>query len=104
MTRGIHEQARELIALAGIEGGTEDLSDAQQQTWLRAHLQECAACRDYAEAAGRAVRALRSQPLTADSALVREGCGQGCGAGCRRIDLALDWINTRAPVRGMRAG
>ncbi len=71
MTRSVHERAQELIALAGIEGGTEDLSNAQQQTWLRAHLQECAACRDYAEAAGRAVRALRSQPLAADSALVR---------------------------------
>src|SRR4029077_19944535 len=42
-----------------------------QQTWLRSHLQACAACRDYAEATVRAVRALRSQPLAADSALVR---------------------------------
>ncbi len=66
MTRNVHERAQELIALAG----AEDLSDAQQ-TWLRTHLQECAACRDYAEAAGRAVRALRSQPLAADSDLVR---------------------------------
>ena len=64
MTRNAHDEARELIALG------EGLSDAQQ-TWLRAHLQECVACRDYEEAAGRVVRGLRSQPLAADSALVR---------------------------------
>jgi len=64
MTRNAHDEARELIALG------ESLSDAQQ-TWLRAHLQECVACHDHAEAAGRVVRALRSQPLAADSALVR---------------------------------
>ena len=66
MTRDTHDEARQLIALAG----AEDLSDAQQ-TWLRAHLQECVSCRNYEEAAGRVVRALRSQPLAADSALVR---------------------------------
>jgi predicted anti-sigma-YlaC factor YlaD len=73
MTWNEHERAQELIALSGATGKDKDkdLSDAQQQTWLRAHLQECTACRDYAEAAGRAVRALRSQPLAADSALVR---------------------------------
>ncbi len=64
MTRSPHDEARELIALG------ESLSGAQQ-TWLRVHLQECAACRDYEEAAGRVVRALRSQPLAADSRLVR---------------------------------
>jgi predicted anti-sigma-YlaC factor YlaD len=68
MTRSVHERARELIALAG--ANDKDLSDGQK-IWLRAHLQECIACRDYAEAAGRVVRALRSQPLAADSALVR---------------------------------
>ena len=64
MTHSTHERAQELIALG------ETLL-AAQQTWLRAHLQECADCRDYAEGAGRVVRALRSQPLAADSALVR---------------------------------
>ena len=64
MTRNAHYDARELIALG------EGLSDAQQ-LWLRAHLDECTACRHYAEAAGRAVRVLRSQPWAADSALVR---------------------------------
>jgi len=64
MTRDTHDKARELIALG------EGLSDAQQ-AWLRAHLQECVACRDYEEAVGRVVRGLRSQPLAADSRLVR---------------------------------
>jgi predicted anti-sigma-YlaC factor YlaD len=67
MTRNTHDEARELIALAG---ANEGLVDAQR-TSLRAHLQECAACRDYAEAAGRAVRALLPQTLAADSVLVQ---------------------------------
>jgi predicted anti-sigma-YlaC factor YlaD len=68
MTRSGHERTRELIALAG--ANDRDLS-GEQQAWLRAHLAECAACRDYAEAAGGVVRALRSQPSAADFALVR---------------------------------
>ena len=64
MTRDTHDEARELIALG------EALSDAQQ-AWLRAHLDECEACRDYAEAANGVVRSLRSLPLAADSRLVR---------------------------------
>ncbi len=64
MTRNLHDEARELIALG------EGLPDAQQ-VWLRAHLNECEACRNYAEAANRVVRSLRSLPLAADSRLVR---------------------------------
>jgi predicted anti-sigma-YlaC factor YlaD len=64
MTRTTHERAQEFIALG------ESLPD-EQQTWLRAHLQECTECREYAEAAVRVVRALRSQPLAADFSLVR---------------------------------
>jgi len=64
MTWEIHDEARQLIALG------EGLSD-ERQAWLQAHLQECVACRDYEEAAGRVVRELRSQPLAADSRLVR---------------------------------
>jgi predicted anti-sigma-YlaC factor YlaD len=64
MTRNPHDEARELIALGDV------LADAQQ-AWLRSHLQECEVCRDYAEAANRVVRALRSQPLAAGSALVQ---------------------------------
>ncbi len=62
--RNAHDEARELIASG------EGLSDAQQ-AWLGAHLEECVACRDYNEAAGRMIRALRSQAFMADSRLVR---------------------------------
>jgi len=64
MTRNAHDEARELIALG------EGPSDAEQ-AWLRAHLDECEACRQYAEAANGVVRTLRSLPLAADSRLVR---------------------------------
>jgi predicted anti-sigma-YlaC factor YlaD len=64
MMRDAHDEARELIALG------EGLSD-EQQTWLRSHLDECEACRHYAEAANEVVRNLRSLPLAADSRLVR---------------------------------
>jgi predicted anti-sigma-YlaC factor YlaD len=64
MTRNLHDEAQELIALG------EGLPDAQQ-SWLRAHLAECEACRDYADAANGVVRTLRSLPLAADSRLVR---------------------------------
>jgi len=64
VTRDTHDEARELIALG------EALLDGQQ-AWLRAHLDECEACRHYAEAANVVVRGLRSLPLAADSRLVR---------------------------------
>ena len=64
MTQNAHDQARELNALG------PDLSDAQQ-SWLRSHLDECEACRDYAEAANRVVRTVCSLPIAADSRLVR---------------------------------
>lgn len=64
MTRDLHDELRELIALG------KDLSDAQQRR-LRDHLEQCTTCRDYAEATSWAVAALRSIPLAADSRLVR---------------------------------
>jgi len=62
MTGNEHERAQEMIALGD-----------KQQLWLRGHLENCAACRDYAEAVGRAVSALHSRPLTpqADTDLVQ---------------------------------
>jgi predicted anti-sigma-YlaC factor YlaD len=66
MTPDTHHEARELISLAG----AKDVSD-EQRRWLHAHLEECASCRGYTEAAGRVVAALRSIPLAADSRLVR---------------------------------
>jgi len=64
MIRSDHEQARELLALGA------SIANAQQ-SWLHAHLQECAACQEYAEAVGRVVAALHSVPLAADARLVR---------------------------------
>jgi anti-sigma factor RsiW len=64
MMRDVHDEARELIVLG------EGLPDARR-AWLRTHLDECDACRHYAEAANGVVRALRSLPLAADSGLVR---------------------------------
>ena len=64
MTRDTHDKARELTALG------ERLSDAQQ-AWLRAHLDECEVCRDYAEAVNGVVSTLHSIPFAADSRLVR---------------------------------
>jgi predicted anti-sigma-YlaC factor YlaD len=64
MTRGSHDNARQLIALG------DALSDAQQ-IWLRNHLEECASCRGFAESTDRMVRALRFMPLAADARLVQ---------------------------------
>jgi len=64
MTRNVHDEARELI---GVGNGLPD----PQQAWLRAHLDECEACRHYAEASDDVVRTLRSLPLAADARLVR---------------------------------
>lgn len=64
MKRNPHDEARGLIALGDV------LADAQQAR-LQAHLRDCESCRDYAEVANTVVRALRSQPLAADSAMVQ---------------------------------
>ena len=64
MTRNLHEEARQLIALG------DSLPDAQRSV-LEAHLRDCAGCRNYSEAAAQTVRALRSLPIAADSRLVR---------------------------------
>src|SRR5262249_46043428 len=64
MTRGTHEQARELISFGKDRTGT-------QQTWLRTHLEQCAACRQFAEVASEIVRSVQSLPLAADARLVR---------------------------------
>jgi hypothetical protein len=68
MTRDVHQQGREWIALTGVEG--LGLS-AAQQSQLQAHLRECDVCQRYAEGAGQVVRSLRSVPMTAAPSLVR---------------------------------
>lgn len=65
MIRDTHQQAQELIAC-----GEHDLSPSQQ-AWLRTHLDGCASCRDYGQAAQQFVRSLRSVPVVADLTLVR---------------------------------
>jgi hypothetical protein len=65
VTRDPDQRARELIAC-----GSQGLTDSQQ-TWLTSHLDGCAPCRDYAQAAEQFVRSLRSVPVAADLALVR---------------------------------
>ena len=64
MTPDTHEDARQLIALGDSLGDT-------QQTRLQAHLHQCPACRDYAQAVAQTVRSLRSLPVAADARLVR---------------------------------
>jgi predicted anti-sigma-YlaC factor YlaD len=68
MTRDVHQQAREWIALTGVEG--LGLSEAQHSQ-LQAHLRECNPCREYAEATTQVIRSLRSVPMAATPALVR---------------------------------
>jgi len=63
MTQDAHHEMRELIALG-------DGLSPEQQRRLQVHLEECAGCREYADAAGRVVAALRSVPLAADARLV----------------------------------
>jgi hypothetical protein len=65
VNRDPHQQARELIAC-----GSQGLTDSQQ-TWLQIHLDQCASCHDYAQAAEQFVRSLRSVPVAADPSLVR---------------------------------
>ena len=62
--RDLHRQARQLIALG------DEVSE-EQQSELRSHLDQCEACRQYAEGVSGVVRVLRSAPLAADQRLVR---------------------------------
>ena len=54
-----------LIALSGPEGFTSD-----EHSWLTAHLDSCAACREFSDDAGTTIRALREVSVTAGSTLV----------------------------------
>ena len=87
MTRDAHDEARDLIALG------EGLPDAQQ-AWLRAHLDECEACRHYAEAVQRSGSQLcvrcRSPPMPAWCEPRRCGCAS-TPAGFARRGNACGW-------------
>jgi predicted anti-sigma-YlaC factor YlaD len=68
MTRDVHQQAQEWIALTGVDGlGLDDAQQSQLQT----HLRECDSCREYADATSQVVRSLRSVPMAASPVLVR---------------------------------
>jgi predicted anti-sigma-YlaC factor YlaD len=68
MSRDVHQQAREWIALTGVDG--LGLGDAQHSQ-LQAHLRECDLCREYADTTSQVVRSLRSVPMAATPWLVR---------------------------------
>ncbi|HEX8814468.1 MAG TPA: hypothetical protein VF753_03115 [Terriglobales bacterium] len=68
MMQNDHDRARELVALSGTR--SQEVAE-DQQVWLQKHLEECNACKNYADAADRVVRSLRSLPIAADSRLVR---------------------------------
>ncbi len=65
MNADLHERARLLIALSGPEG----FSNAEQ-SWLAAHLESCAPCREFAENARETIRSLRAVSITAGGSLV----------------------------------
>ncbi len=64
-----HERARQLIALAG-PGTLAADSELSSNVWLAAHLESCAACRNFAENAAETVHSLRAIPVAAGRSLV----------------------------------
>ncbi len=54
-----------LIALSGAEERS-----SEEQSWLAAHLESCAACRAFTENARETIRSLRAIPITAGASLV----------------------------------
>jgi len=64
MTPNAHEEARNLIALG------DSVSQAEY-AGIRAHLDVCADCRQYAETAQQVARSMRAIPIAADRTLVR---------------------------------
>jgi hypothetical protein len=71
MTRDVHQQVREWIALTGAALTGKDGPSEAQQLQLQAHLRECDLCREYAETTSQVIRSLRSVPMAATPALVR---------------------------------
>ena len=65
MNSDIHERARLLIALS-----PADEVPGAEQSWLAAHLESCAPCRQFAENARETVRSLRAIPVAAGGSLV----------------------------------
>ena len=65
MNVDLHERAQRLIALSGPEPVSNE-----DQSWLAAHLESCALCRQFAANLPRIIHSLRSNPITAGQALV----------------------------------
>lgn len=66
MSTSVHERARGLIECAG----AAPLPDVQHE-FLRNHMQQCDACRDYKRTVDKVAPLLRIEPVVADSALIR---------------------------------
>ena len=99
MTQSSHQGVRRLIATSA-----DDLSEAQQ-AMLRAHLQDCAACRDYAAATAEIVRTLRGVPLAADPKLVRntQARVRARGVALRQRQQWLSLVALACPLVGLSA-
>lgn len=61
----LHERARKLIALS--DAGTVSSGD---RSWLATHIEECAACRAFADNVRETIHALRAIPIAAERSLV----------------------------------
>ena len=70
MSSGLHERARQMIALSGSESASTPELAHDDRVWLRSHLESCPPCREFAESAGRTIQALRNIPLTVSGGLV----------------------------------
>ena len=65
MKNDAHERARKLIALA--DATTVSPSD---RAWMATHMEECAACRAFADNVRETIHALRGIPIAAERSLV----------------------------------
>ena len=99
MTQSSHDEVRRLIATSA-----SDLSEAQQAL-LKAHLQDCGPCRDYAAATAEIVRALRAVPLAADPRLVRntQACVRARAVALRKRQQWLWLVALACPSVGLSA-
>jgi hypothetical protein len=65
-----HASARMMIALSGPEASSNAGASRDEQSWLAAHLESCASCREFAENSRAAIGSLRGIPITAGTRLV----------------------------------
>jgi predicted anti-sigma-YlaC factor YlaD len=65
-----HERARMLIALSGPEQQSNEETPIAERSWLAAHLESCASCREFADSSAEAIRSLRAIPIMAGASLV----------------------------------